>query len=300
MSKIVWSVVIFTTVATILLIYTHPSIMLSAGKPIKGHERVEDDCLACHQPLKQNSSIRDQCTKCHRPKQIGIATVNGKRIIKSKSKSNNNLLLFHTRLKDDNCSACHKSHLNPNKFKRVNLFSHRMLSVKDQNSCSSCHSYPKDKNHQQAAQRECYQCHLTRTWQQVVFDHQRLKDSGDKTCIECHNKPKNSIHSPISSNRCLQCHKRDRWLPSTFNHQKYFRFDRKHRANDCQKCHPKDNYQQYSCYGCHKHRRAKVRREHEEEGIYKFQNCIQCHRSADEDEAERIWEKLRKKMRKSR
>jgi len=48
-------------------------------------------------------------------------------------------------------------------------------------------------------------------------------------------------------------------------------------------CHVEDNYSTYTCYGCHEHTLAKVRREHVEEGIRNFEDCVSCHRSADED-----------------
>lgn len=31
-----------------------------------------------------------------------------------------------------------------------------------------------------------------------------------------------------------------------------------------------------------------------EEGIRDFENCVKCHRSADEDEAERAWKSIRR------
>ncbi|EWS58946.1 hypothetical protein Y695_04654 [Hydrogenophaga sp. T4] len=59
--------------------------------------------------------------------------------------------------------------------------------------------------------------------------------------------------------------------------------DRDHNAS-CETCHknPAD-YRQYTCYGCHEHTLANVREEHEEEGIRNFDNCVKCHRSADEE-----------------
>jgi len=43
----------------------------------------------------------------------------------------------------------------------------------------------------------------------------------------------------------------------------------------------------YTCYGCHEHTPAKIRAEHEEEGIRDFSDCVQCHRSAQEEPRER-------------
>jgi hypothetical protein len=44
----------------------------------------------------------------------------------------------------------------------------------------------------------------------------------------------------------------------------------------------RDDYSRYTCYGCHEHSPEKIRREHIEEGIRDFKNCVECHRSADE------------------
>lgn len=40
----------------------------------------------------------------------------------------------------------------------------------------------------------------------------------------------------------------------------------------------------YTCYGCHQHTPANIRGEHIEEGIRNFANCVDCHRSADEED----------------
>ena len=59
-------------------------------------------------------------------------------------------------------------------------------------------------------------------------------------------------------------------------------------------CHVDNIYDAYTCYGCHEHSRAKIRREHLEEGIRDYENCAECHRSGDEDEAERLWKSKRR------
>jgi hypothetical protein len=50
-----------------------------------------------------------------------------------------------------------------------------------------------------------------------------------------------------------------------------------------------NDYASYTCYGCHEHSRSKIRAEHIEEGIRNYENCVECHRSGDEDEAEWLW-----------
>ena len=54
-------------------------------------------------------------------------------------------------------------------------------------------------------------------------------------------------------------------------------------------CHVDDNYNQYTCYGCHEHSRSKIREEHVEEGILDYEACVECHRSGDKEEAEELW-----------
>jgi len=56
----------------------------------------------------------------------------------------------------------------------------------------------------------------------------------------------------------------------------------------CSRCHENNDYKKYTCYGCHEHSRSNIREEHLEEGIRDFENCTECHRSPDEDEAERL------------
>jgi hypothetical protein len=70
-------------------------------------------------------------------------------------------------------------------------------------------------------------------------------------------------------------------VPATFDHDKYFVLDRDHNVK-CVTCHERNDYSRYTCYGCHEHSPEKIRREHIEEGIRDFKNCVECHRSADE------------------
>ena len=46
-----------------------------------------------------------------------------------------------------------------------------------------------------------------------------------------------------------------------------------------------NDYKRYTCYGCHEHSLEKIRKEHEEEGIKQFDQCVECHRSGDDDAA---------------
>ena len=78
----------------------------------------------------------------------------------------------------------------------------------------------------------------------------------------------------------------EQWKPSTFNHDKFFVLYRDHNAA-CSTCHVNNDLSRYTCYGCHEHTPAKIHAEHVEEGIRNFDNCVDCHRNADDEGGER-------------
>ncbi len=152
-----------------------------------------------------------------------------------------------------------------------------------------------DKNvafHQKLIEEDCVACHSDHKGVKAFrpishFSHNLLETTLRKQCDSCHDRPVDDLHRKIKGN-CAQCHTQDAWLPATFEHDKYFRFDRDH-TTECVTCHINDNYADYTCYGCHEHSRSNIREEHVEEGIRDYENCVDCHRSGDEDEAKRIW-----------
>jgi hypothetical protein len=119
------------------------------------------------------------------------------------------------------------------------------------------------------------------------FSHELVVSSTREQCEGCHANPVDSLHRQIKGN-CKQCHTIEGWKPATFDHDEFFRFDRHHEA-DCETCHVGNDYGNYTCYGCHEHSRSNIREEHFEEGIFNYENCVECHRSGDEDEAKWRW-----------
>ena len=139
--------------------------------------------------------------------------------------------------------------------------------------------------HQKLVQQDCLACHsdhagVRRYRIEGRFNHALLSSDVRKECQSCHQSPKDSLHRQITGN-CSQCHRQDKWLPATFDHNTYFVLDRDHNTK-CVTCHVRNDYSRYTCYGCHEHTPDKIRREHIEEGIRDFKNCVECHRSADE------------------
>ncbi|MDP3030541.1 MAG: cytochrome c3 family protein [Rhodocyclaceae bacterium] len=139
--------------------------------------------------------------------------------------------------------------------------------------------------HQKLLKQDCLACHSDHAGVKRFriagrFNHALLQEDARKECQSCHKSPKDSLHEQITGN-CSQCHTQEKWVPATFDHDKYFVLDRDHNVK-CVTCHVRNDYSRYTCYGCHEHSPEKIRREHIEEGIRDFKNCVECHRSADE------------------
>lgn len=139
--------------------------------------------------------------------------------------------------------------------------------------------------HQKLVSQDCVACHsdhagVKRFRVQGRFDHAMLQKAMLNQCQGCHKAPADSLHKQISGN-CSQCHTQEKWVPATFNHDKFFVLDRDHDTR-CATCHVRNDYSRYTCYGCHEHSLSSIRGEHVEEGIRDFDNCVECHRSADE------------------
>ena len=189
---------------------------------------------------------------------------------------------------NESCFACHTS------FRGV-----------DSKKCITCH-LPSDIGrlttkglpltqpltsatfHKDLSQDSCVSCHsdhvgVMRYQTKRKFDHALLKIEARGNCQTCHKPPRDLIHQQIKGN-CSQCHAQTKWTPATFDHDKFFVLDSHHSAA-CSTCHIANDYKRYTCYGCHEHSLENIRREHLEEGIQKFEQCVECHRSGDEDEA---------------
>lgn len=141
--------------------------------------------------------------------------------------------------------------------------------------------------HQKLIRQDCIACHSDHAGVQSFrqagqFNHTLLQAESRKQCQTCHKPPADSLHRQITGS-CSQCHTEKKWVPATFDHDKYFQLDEDHNAA-CATCHVRNDYSRYTCYGCHEHSPDKIRREHLEEGIRDFKNCVECHRNADEDD----------------
>ncbi|NTU94165.1 MAG: hypothetical protein HGA56_09150 [Chlorobiaceae bacterium] len=230
------------------------------------HRLVDMNCVSCHSTREWkpalfrhdmlDANISSNCSACH--------------------KADRPLDSLH-RNTGENCAVCHRT----GAWKPA-TFDHKRLGAGT--SCVSCHKAdrPLDSMHRNTG-ANCAVCHRTVAWKPATFDHGKL--IAGTSCISCHKAdlPNDRMHADAGTN-CTTCHGTRAWKPSTFNHERFFRLDGDHRAG-CRTCHADaGNYKKYSCYGCHEHSPASIAAEHREEGIANYQNCVKCHRSADEQE----------------
>lgn len=194
------------------------------------------------------------------------------------------LMKAHAELSGD-CFACHQPLFGSTSAKcvgchepdRIGLFTTRGVPI----------DAKPVRFHQELLEQNCMACHTDHAGHDARralsdFSHELLKSPTREQCGSCHRKPEDSLHRGAREN-CSSCHSTTAWMPATFDHDRYFLLDREHKVA-CNTCHVKDRYKTYSCYGCHEHTPARIRAEHVEEGIPDFENCVECHRSADEPE----------------
>lgn len=193
----------------------------------------------------------------------------------------------HIDLADD-CFACHTPFIGSTAEQCITCHTVADIGIKTTKGLSIDKEQKNVAFHQKLVEEDCMACHSEHKGVQPFrpigqFSHDLLQTSVKEQCDSCHSNPDDGFHRKITGN-CAQCHSNDAWLPATFEHEKYFRFDKDHNT-ECATCHINNDYAKYTCYGCHEHSRSKIREEHYEEGIRDYENCVECHRSGDEDEA---------------
>ncbi len=197
------------------------------------------------------------------------------------------LIAEHQSLNGD-CFACHTAFRGVDSAKCVTC--HQTSSIGRLTSKGLPIAKPSTSAtfHKELSRQDCVSCHsdhqgVKRYQVTRKFDHSLLQSETRLYCQNCHKPPVDNLHQQIK-NECAQCHTQKKWKPATFAHNKFFVLDHDHSAT-CVTCHVANDYKKYTCYGCHEHTPAKIKREHLEEGIRNFDNCVECHRSGDKDEA---------------
>ncbi|MCK5432885.1 MAG: class III cytochrome C family protein [Gammaproteobacteria bacterium] len=197
----------------------------------------------------------------------------------------------HAELATD-CFACHTPLIGSTPEKCIVCHKVEEIGIKTTKGLSIAKEKKNVAFHQKLIEEDCVSCHSDHKGVKAFrpisqFSHNLLEPDLKKQCDSCHSNPGDNLHLKIKGN-CAQCHTLEAWLPATFEHEKYFRFDQPH-DKECVICHVNNDYANYTCYGCHEHSRSEIREEHVEEGIRDYENCVECHRSGDEDEAKYLW-----------
>lgn len=257
-----------------------PYYTINPGVMIEDHMYLKNDCLNCHS-LGAGAQT-EKCIECHQVSGIGLKKVSGREKEPVNAKGN----LLHQSIINIQCYDCHTEHNGLSRENATLKFRHDVLSADLQRECVKCHSpqKPADDIHKTLT-ANCSECHSTEAWKPSHFKHELLDEKLNE-CRGCHEskQPADVLHKSFGNAvQCGQCHTTDKWKPSTFEHTKYFRFDGNHPSN-CADCHDVNRtFESYTCYNCHEHSAAKIEREHLKEGIRNFSNCVECHRSGDED-----------------
>jgi len=208
----------------------------------------------------------------------------------------------HSEIATD-CFACHTPFMGSTAENCITCHTVSNIGLKTTQDVAIAKEKKNVAFHQSLLEEDCVACHSehkgVKPFRPVgQFSHALLDATIKQACNRCHTNPGDNLHLKMADN-CNRCHTQEAWRPATFEHDKYFRFDR-HHDTDCNTCHIENNYESYTCYGCHEHSRSNIRGEHLEEGIDEYENCVDCHRSGDEDEAEYLWKMKRHKFSNSR
>ncbi|NEX22557.1 class III cytochrome C family protein [Thiorhodococcus mannitoliphagus] len=193
------------------------------------------------------------------------------------------LMAGHEALETD-CFACHSPFIGSRPAKCVQCHAPAEIGLVTTQGLPIAGERKLGPFHQKLIETDCVACHSDHKGVQSFrpigqFSHGLLQAGLRAQCSGCHARPGDSLHRDLTAN-CADCHSDKAWRPATLDHDQFFRLDSEHRA-ECRTCHMNQSYEGYTCYGCHEHSRAGIRAEHVEEGIYDYENCVECHRSGD-------------------
>ncbi len=280
------------------------------------HAEFESQCARCHRPWRGadplrcvacHTGVRDQvatrsglhgqlqnpeaCTLCHTEHQGRDADITAAALADFPHQQVGFSLVHHRQRADDQpftcadchpadysfdpaiCDACHADMDAAFMNRHLADFGPDCLACHDGSGAMSDfdHSivFVLDGAH---ASLECNACHI---------DHQ-FKGIGSD-CVSCHAEPE--VHRGQFGADCAACHTTQAWTPAQLLEHTFPLNHGSRTEVECKVCHP-SNYVAYTCYGCHEHDPAQVQREHLEEGIRDFENCVECHPTGREEEGD--------------
>lgn len=194
----------------------------------------------------------------------------------------------HTHLEAD-CFACHVPFRTAQAESCVACHALADIGVRTTKGSPVLPGKLKTTFHASLLENDCMHCHVAHRVpplsrrEHPAFTHDMLAAKARDRCESCHAPPEDELHDKIEGG-CAQCHLATHWKPSAFDHDKYFKLDRRHNKS-CSRCHVDNDFEQYTCYGCHAHKRRSIIAEHREEGITDIEDCAACHPDSREEHA---------------
>ena len=211
------------------------------------HDRLTDFSLARHEEDFDETAV--ECQDCHLENVFDSAMV---ACIECHTTGQPEFTPDHAALFGDDCFACHDG-----RDTLVNSFDHGDFFILD-----GAHTAV-----------DCADCHTN----QIVA-------GTPSTCVGCHEEP--AVHAGLFGTDCMRCHTTTAWTPAQLTRHTFPLDHGDEGQIACQTCHT-ETYAEYTCYNCHEHEPAEIAEEHIDEGITEFEDCVACHPTGVEDEAER-------------
>ncbi|MDP2360953.1 MAG: cytochrome c3 family protein [bacterium] len=251
-------------------------------------------CQDCHLDIHQGS-LGDGCTDCHRP----ARWFDQELLRRRHERSLFPLSGAHGAL---DCAQCHQGG-SADRFATASP------------ACAACHL----GQYQAAAEPDhgaggfpltCGDCHGSAAWRPARFDHgwtafplsgahrgtacaachQGGQYAGTpQECQACHLGDYQAAQNPNHLTAgfptdCAACHSTAGWQGASFDHDRRFFpiYSGEHRGQwtSCADCHINGaDLAEFSCLGCHAHRRSAMDNEHEDVAGYLYDSpaCLQCH-----------------------
>lgn len=190
----------------------------------------------------------------------------------------------HEFLKDD-CFACHAPFLGASEERCVVCHALADIGVRTTRG-TPVTQRTMPPFHQHLTSTDCMSCHtdhqqpILASASQSKFSHSMLAPDSLSNCSSCHRRPADAQHKDLAS-QCSTCHSQAGWTAGKLDHSRFFVLEGVHEVA-CVTCHLGGNLTSFTCFGCHAHEPSRMASEHREEGITNIENCVACHRNAED------------------
>ena len=192
------------------------------------------------------------CASCHSKESFASETMD---CISCHVEEDHDYMADHIDLYGTSCTPCHDGRDTMANFDHAN-------------------TYVLDGEHQNV---ECLTCHIDQTYAGTTRD-----------CVGCHEEPE--MHIGLFGVKCERCHVATAWLPAQLTVHTFLvdhGLDETTEEMTCETCHV-DTYTEYPCYSCHD--AIEMEDFHADIDIEAYENCVECHPTGREDEADAFME----------